>query len=438
VTTSTKSPPNQAIRPMVNSRGHQFDVFVTGDKGGEQYHSTPQRIYDLIDALYDERLENGKPKYNPNHVARLATFYAFVKSKYGWLTNSPAKLSRADIASKFRFSEDSAGDLVEVARQAGLVIAERHNRSTNGQTRTRGYYITPLLLCTSKKNYDTLLRATAVNEERAQARMEEAESTSSKYQAETTSTTDAPTSTSVRVTSVGTLSGAFTDSATASLLVKQAWLPSQVDLATPPLSRLLSSNSLGQKIGTSSESVQKRVGTSSESVSTELEPVPAVNYLDSYLLERKDSLENETSLNSQNEKTSFTDEPTKFIKPKQLDYIASLLKEKRLDSERSGRHLRQRYGVSRLDALTSSDAVAIINGLRDGSMGAWLLDQTRAEQTAERKKSEALRPSEPEAKPLSRDEERATLEAMKEMMRRSDAMTQGILKPLASTFTMPR
>lgn len=421
MTTSTKSPPNQAIRPMVNSRGHQFDVFLTGDKGGEQYHSTPQRIYDLIDALYDERLENGKPKYNPNHVARLATFYAFVKSKYGWLTNSPAKLSRADIASKFRFSEDSAGDLVEVARQAGLVIAERHNRSTNGQTRTRGYYITPLLLCTSKKNYDTLLRATAVNEERAQARMEEAESTSSKYQAETTSTTDAPTSTSVRVTSVGTLSGAFTGSATASYLVKQAWLPSQVDLATPPLSRLPNSNS-----------VTPKTAPNSNSVWTEAEPVPAVNYLDSYLLERKDSLE------SQNERTSLSDEPAKFIKPKQLDYIASLLKEKGLNSERSGRHLRQRYGVPRLDALTSSDARAIIDGLKDGSMGAWLLDQANAERMTEQKRLDALRPSEPEAKPLSRDEERATLEAMKEMMRRSDAMTQGILKPLASTFTMPR
>ena len=384
MTTSTKSPPNQAILPMVNSRGHQFDVFVTGDKGGEQYHSTPQRIYDLIDALYDERLENGKPKYNPNHVARLATFYAFVKSKYGWLTNSPAKLSRADIASKFRFSEDSAGDLVEVARQAGLVIAERHNRSGNGKTRTRGYYITPLLLCTSKKNYDTLLRATAVNEERAQARMEEAESTSSKYQAETTSTTDAPTSTSVRVTSVGTLSGAFTGSATASLLATLVTLPSDTgdpgvgsDLTyggvrfdlPPPLSRLPNSNS-----------VTPKPAPNSNSVWTELEPVPAVNYLDSYLLERKDSLENETSLNSQNEKTSFTDEPTKFIKPKQLDYIASLLKEKRLDSERSGRHLRQRYGVSRLDALTSSDAVAIINGLRDGSMGCLLYTSDAADE----------------------------------------------------------
>ena len=421
MTTTTKSPPNQAILPMVNSRGHQFDVFLTTDTGGEQYHSTPQRIYDLIDALYDERLENGKPKYNPNHVARLATFYAFVKSKYGWLTNSPAKLSRADIASKFRFSEDSAGDLVEVARQAGLVIAERHNRSTNGQTRTRGYYITPLLLCTSKKNYGTLLRATAVNEERAQARMEEAESTSSKYQAETTSTTDAPTSTSVRVTSVGTLSGAFTGSATASLLVKQAWLPSQVDLATPPLSRLPNSNS-----------VTPKPAPNSNSVWTELEPVPAVNYLDSSLLERKDSLE------SQNEQTSLSDEPAKFIKPKQLNFIASLLKEKGLNINRSERYLRQRYGVSRLDALTSSDARAIIDGLKDGSMGAWLLNQANAERMTEQKRLDALRPSEPEAKPLSRDEERATLEAMKEMMRRSDAMTQGILKPLASTFTMPR
>ena len=436
MTTSTKSPPNQAIRPMVNSRGHQFDVFVTGDKGGEQYHSTPQRIYDLIDALYDERLENGRPKYNPNHVARLATFYAFVKSKYGWLTNSPAKLSRADIASKFRFSEDSAGDLVEVARQAGLVIAERHNRSGNGKTRTRGYYITPLLLCTSKKNYDTLLRATAVNEERAQARMEEAESTSSKYQAETTSTTDAPTSTSVRVTSVGTLSGAFTGSATASLLATLVTLPSDTgdpgvgsDLTyggvrfdlPPPLSRLPNSNS-----------VTPKPAPNSNSVWTELEPVPAVNYLDSSLLERKDSLE------SQNEQTSLSDEPAKFIKPKQLNFIASLLKEKGLNINRSERYLRQRYGVSRLDALTSSDARAIIDGLKDGSMGAWLLNQANAERMTEQKRLDALRPSEPEAKPLSRDEERATLEAMKEMMRRSDAMTQGILKPLASTFTMPR
>ena len=411
MTTSTKSPPNQAILPMVNSRGHQFDVFLTSDTGGEQYHSTPQRIYDLIDALYDERLENGKPKYNPNHVARLATFYAFVKSKYGWLTNSPAKLSRADIASKFRFSEDSAGDLVEVARQAGLVIAERHNRSTNGKTRTRGYYITPLLLCTSKKNYGTLLRATAVNEERAQARMEEAESTSSKYQAETTSTTDAPTSTSVRVTSVGTLSGAFTGSATASLLVKQAWLPSQVDLATPPLSRLPNSNS-----------VTPKPAPNSNSVWTELEPVPAVNYLDSSLLERKDSLE------SQNEQTSLSDEPAKFIKPKQLDYIASLLKEKGLNSERSGRHLRQRYGVPRLDALTSSDAVAIINGLRDGSMGAWLLDQANAERTALQRQQEQARP------PIDTEEDRLTIEQHRS---HADKCRQ-IAKGLASTFTMPR
>ena len=71
-------------------------------------------------------------------------------------------------------------------------------------------------------------------------------------------------------------------------------------------------------------------------------------------------------------------------------------------------------------------------------MGAWLLNQANAERMTEQKRLDALRPSEPEAKPLSRDEERATLEAMKEMMRRSDAMTQGILKPLASTFTMPR
>jgi flagellar motility protein MotE (MotC chaperone) len=332
---------------MVNSRGHQFDVFLTSDTGGEQYHSTPQRIYDLIDALYDERLENGKPKYNPNHVARLATFYAFVKSKYGWLSNSPAKLSRADIAAKFRFSEDSAGDLVEVARQAGLVTAERNNKTRqDGTTKTRGYYITPCLLLVSKNNYQTLLRATARNNARVGG---EVESESVIHQEATTSTNDAP------------------------VTVRLAEQPHQSGQQQPKTN----SNQ-----GNSSNSVSERVGTNSKSFSNELEPVPAV-VLDSYLLERKELLESETTRNS-------------VISTKQLELIASLIEEKKLEVSKSYRYLRQRFAVPRLEALKGTDAATIINGLKDGSMAQWLADQAHAEnENLRRQLRETVAPPEP-------------------------------------------
>ena len=109
-------------------------------------HSTPERIYDQIAKLRREQTEDGKRRYPLSHIDRLAEFYALVKKNYGWVSNSPAKLSRKQIADVFDCSLETAGDLVEVARQTGFVFAERNNYTENGITITKGYLIT--LTCT--------------------------------------------------------------------------------------------------------------------------------------------------------------------------------------------------------------------------------------------------------------------------------------------------
>ena len=117
----------------------------------EAHHSTPQRIYDQIAELRKERTEDGERRYPLSHIDRLAEFYALVKKNYGWVSNSPATLSRKQIADVFDCSLETAGDLVEVARQTGFVFAERNNYTENGKTITKGYHIT-LALMTASEN----------------------------------------------------------------------------------------------------------------------------------------------------------------------------------------------------------------------------------------------------------------------------------------------
>ena len=116
----------------------------------EAHHSTPQRIYDQIAKLRKERTEDGERRYPLSHIDRLAEFYALVKKNYGWVSNSPATLSRKQIADVFDCSLETAGDLVEVARQTGFVFAERNNYTENGKTITKGYHITLALMTASE------------------------------------------------------------------------------------------------------------------------------------------------------------------------------------------------------------------------------------------------------------------------------------------------
>jgi endonuclease III len=69
--------------------------------------------------------------------------------------------------------------------------------------------------------------------------------------------------------------------------------------------------------------------------------------------------------------------------PKQTQLIETLLSEKTSDATSASRHLRKRYGVSRLDALTSSTADEIIKGLIGGTMATWLAEQIHAEKRSE-------------------------------------------------------
>jgi CRP-like cAMP-binding protein len=132
----------KTLDDLSNETKEAQNVFITSSKGGESYHSTPQRIYDQIAELRKERTEDGKRRYPVSHIDRLAEFYALVKKNYGWVSNSPAELSRKQIADVFDCSLDTASDLVEVARKTGFVFAERNNYTKNGKTTTKGYLIT--------------------------------------------------------------------------------------------------------------------------------------------------------------------------------------------------------------------------------------------------------------------------------------------------------
>ena len=330
MTSTTKAPPNQVIRSIENSAGHVFNVFITGSKGGESYHSTPQRIYDQIAELRKERTEDGKRRYPLSHINRLAEFYVLVKKNYGWVNNSPAKLSRKQIADVFACSLETAGDLVDVARQTGFVFAKRNNYTKNGKTKTKGYLITLALVTASESAFQTLERANTAREQRGQHRQQVSQS--ALYQDETTSTTDGHSSISV--------------SRTAS----QSAPPSTTGDTTPL-------EVLTTQMSTDWEELTTQMATDVEELTTVK--------LDSSLLNSK----NVNSL----ERTT----------PKQTQLIEALLSEKTIDATSASRHLRKRYGVSRLDTLTRSTADEIIKGLKEGTMSTWLAEQIHADKRSE-------------------------------------------------------
>ena len=331
MTSTTKAPPNQVIRSIENSAGHVIDVFITSSKGGESYHSTPQRIYDQIAKLRKERTEDGERRYPQSHINRLAEFYALVKNNYGWASNSPAKLSRKQIADVFDISLESAGDLVEVARQTGFVFAERNNYTKNGKTKTKGYLITLALLTASESAFQMLERANTAREQGGQHRQQVSQS--NLYQDKTTSTTDGHSSISV--------------SRTAS----QSAPPSTTGDTTPL-------EVLTTQMSTDWEELTTQMAT-------DVEVLPTVNKLDSSLLNSK----NVNSL-----------EPTT---PKQTQLIETLLSEKTSDAKSASRHLRKRYSVFRLSDLTSSTADEIIKGLIGGTIATWLAEEIHAEKRSE-------------------------------------------------------
>jgi len=318
MTSTTKLPPNQDIRSIDNSAGHVFSVFITGSKGGESFHSTPQRIYDQIAELRKERTEDGKRRYPLAHIDRLAELYALVKKNYGWLSNSPAKLSRKQIAEVFDCSLETAGDLVEVARQTGFIFAERNNYTENGKTITKGYLITLALVTATKESFQTLERANTARGQHQPTAGQQA-SQSDLYQSRTTSTTDGFSS--VRVNST---------------LASSVTVPSVTGDSTP-LEELTTQ------------------------MATDVEELTTVK-LDSSLLKSKELLDS-------SKRTSL----------KQVGLIETLLSEKTSDATTTSRHLRKRYGVSRLDALSSSQADEIIKGLKEGTMATWLAEQIHAE-----------------------------------------------------------
>ena len=347
MTSTTKAPPNQDIRSIENSAGHVINVFITGSKGGESYHSTPQRIYDQIAELRKERTEDGKRRYPLAHIDRLAEFYALVKKNYGWRSNSPAKLSRKQIADKFDCSLDTAGDLVEVARQTGFVFAERNNYTENGKTKTKGYLITLALMTASESAFQTLVLANTKREQGGQHRQQVSQS--DLYQDETTSTTDGHSSISV--------------SRTAS----QSAPPSTTGDTTPL-------EVLTTQMSTDWEELTTQMSTDWEVLTTV----------------KLDSSLNSKIVNSLERTT-----------PKQTQFIEALLSEKTSDATSASRHLRKRYGVSRLDALTSSTADEIIKGLKEGTLATWLAEQIHADKRSEAnaKKTARLLADQSEPKP---------------------------------------
>jgi hypothetical protein len=372
MTSTTKAPPNQDIRSIENSAGHVLNVFITSSKGGESYHSTPQRIYDQIAELRKERTEDGKRRYPVSHIDRLAEFYALVKKNYGWVSNSPAELSRKQIADVFDCSLDTASDLVEVARKTGFVFAERNNYTKNGKTRTKGYLITLTLMTASANAFQTLERANSAREQRGQYRQQVSQS--DLYQDETTSTTDGHSSISV--------------SRTASQ-------------SAPPLHRR---HDLVQSVGTTPlEVLPTQMSTDWEvlptQMSTDWEVLPTVK-LDSSLLNSK--------VNSR-ERTTSTSSQTQLIE--------TLLSEKTSDATSASRHLRKRYGVSRLDALTSSTADEIIKGLIGGTLASWLCDQTTLEMRneAESKATDRRLADQSEPRP-SREQAKLNIQKLRDTM----------------------
>ena len=361
MTSTTKAPPNQDIRSIENSAGHVLNVFITSSKGGESYHSTPQRIYDQIAKLRKELTEDGKRRYPRSHIDRLAEFYALVKKNYGWVSNSPAKLSRKQIADVFDCSLETAGDLVEVARQTGFVFAERNNYTENGKTITKGYLITLALMTASESAFQTLERANTAREQRGQHRQQVSQS--DLYQDETTSTTDGHSSISVSRTA----------SQSAPPLHRRHHL---VQSVVPPSTTgdLRDSADLhygqGKNALTPLEELTTQMATDVEVLTTQMptdvEVLTTVK-LDSSLLNSKNVLVNSL------ERTT----------PKQTQLIEALLSEKTSDATSASRHLKKRYGVLRLDALTISTADEIIKGLKEGTMATWLAEQIHADKRSE-------------------------------------------------------
>ena len=344
MTSTTKAPPNQDIRSIENSAGHVFNVFITGSKGGESYHSTPQRIFDQIAELRKERTEDGKLRYPQSHINRLAEFYALVKKNYGWVSNSPAKLSRKQIADVFDCSLETAGDLVEVARQTGFVFAERNNYTENGKTKTKGYLITLALVTASESAFQTLERANTAREQRGQHRQQVSQS--DLYQDETTSTTDGHSSISVSRTA----SQSAPPLHRRHHLVRSVAPPSTTGDTTPL-------EVLTTQMSTDVEELTTQMATDVEELTTVK--------LDSSLINSK----NVNSL-----------EPTT---PKQTQLIETLLSEKTSDAKSASRHLRKRYSVFRLSDLTSSTADEIIKGLIGGTIATWLAEEIHAEKRSE-------------------------------------------------------